>query len=78
MHARHRLEQNVGVIRRPLVVAIDSQPKHLAASGNFLFADHWNVVFRLTGDDAGVAADAYTGVNHHRPRAAVELVLGIE
>ena len=53
-----------------MVVDVDPQPVHVPAAGDFLGSDHRDVVLRLAGDDAGVAADANGGIDHHRPGVA--------
>ncbi len=58
MHARHRLERDIGLVGRSRIVAVDAQPVHLAAGEHLVLADDRHVVFRLAGDDAGLAADA--------------------
>ena len=51
---------------------------HLAVHGDLLFADYWNVVFRLTGNRARVAADAHVEVHDHPPLVAfVEVFLRV-
>ncbi len=51
MHARHRLERDVGRVRRPGVIAVDAQPVHDRGWFEHLFlADDRDVVFRLAGD----------------------------
>ena len=71
MHAGHRLKPELRVRLRAMVVDIDPQPMHVAAARDFFRPDHRDIVFRLAGDHAGVAADAYGGVDHHRPGVTV-------
>ena len=71
MHAGHRLKPELRACLRAMVVDIDPQPMHVAAAGDLFRPDHRDVVLRLAGDHAGVAADAHGGVDHHRPGVAV-------
>src|SRR5581483_8317192 len=48
-------------------VAIQPNPVHLAPAPDLLLADDGDVVFRLAGHHAGVAADARIEVNRHAP-----------
>ena len=57
------------------VVNVDAQPMHIAAAFDFLGADDRHIIFRLASDDAGVAADAGGGVDHHRPGVGVVVVI---
>jgi hypothetical protein len=63
-----------------LVIAVDAQPVHFALAQHLLLADGRDVVLRLAGDDAGVAADAGIQVDAHAPGAgrppAVQVRLG--
>ena len=78
--ARDRLEvrDQVGRVVRvvALVVAVDPDPVHLPAAGDFLLADHRDVVLGHAGHDAGAAADAGRQVDGHRPPAALLFVAG--
>ncbi len=47
---------------------------HVAAFVHLRLAHDWNVIFRLAGDDAGVAADAGGQINGHAPAVAVVIV----
>ena len=70
VHTGNRLKishQSVGIFGFTCVVAIDAQPVHLAATGDFDFADHGDVVFRLAGDYACAAANATRQVDDHTP-----------
>ena len=40
---------------------------HLAVNADLLLADDRDIIFRLTGDGAGVAADAHVEIDHHAP-----------
>ena len=74
VHTRHRLK--MGLIRRvrlPGVPGIDAYPVHLPVPQHFLLTDDGDIVFRLTGGGAGVAADAGIQVDRHRP--GIPLVL---
>src|SRR6185437_12778884 len=46
---------------------VDADPVHLTLSRAFIFPDHRNVVLGLAGDHAGVAADARSLIDAHRP-----------
>ena len=59
-----------GLSSSPCVVAVDAQPVHLAAAQHLVLADDRDVVLRLAGDDAGVAADAGVEVDRHAPLVA--------
>ena len=37
---------------------------------DLLFAYDWNIIFRLTGDGAGMATDAHIKIHHHAPFVA--------
>ena len=52
------------------VKGADANPVHLAMNCDLLLADDRNIIFCLTGDGAGVAADAHIEVNHHAPFVA--------
>ena len=60
-----------GLLGRAVVVDVDAQPVHVAPARDLLRADHRHVVLGLAGDDAGVAADARRGVDHHAPGGAL-------
>ena len=70
LHARHRLVVHLGIVALAFVVAIDSEPVHLAPAPHFVLADDGNVVFGHAGDDAGVAADAGVEIDGHPPGIA--------
>ena len=53
--------------RRPLIVAVDAEPLHLAAVRDVLAPDHRDVVLGLAGDHAGAAARALGQVDGHAP-----------
>ncbi len=58
------------VRRRPnrlFVIAVDTDPVHFAAAHHLILADHGDVVLRLAGDHASVAAIAFVQVDGHRP-----------
>src|SRR5262249_33166425 len=68
VHARHRLEVILfRLLRWAANVAIDPQPVHLPPEAHLLLADDGNVVFRLAGDHAGLAAHAGGQVDDHAP-----------
>ena len=70
MHARDRLMVGLRIVRASFIIAVDAKPMHLPAAGHFGFADYRNIVFRLAGNDAGVAADAGIHVDGHAPGVA--------
>src|SRR5262245_7494348 len=70
--AGDRLVDDVGIVGRALEVAVDADPVHLAVAGDLGPADDGDVVLRLAGDHARVAADARAEVDRHAP--AVTLV----
>ena len=77
MHAGHRLEVAArGSSGSPVVVAVDAQPMHLASARDLILARHRDVVLRLAGDDAGIAADAEVEIDHHAPGVAVDQLPG--
>ena len=55
------------VVQIVAVIAIDSHPVHFTPAPHIGFADNRNVVFRLAGNHATVAADALVQVNRHAP-----------
>ena len=67
LHARDRLEVRLGIIAIALIIGIHAQPVHVAAFVDLVLADDRNVVFRLAGNDAIVAADARVQINRHAP-----------
>jgi len=64
---RHWLVDHLRLINITVEIAIDSYPVHLATLARLLLAHQWNVVFRLTGNRAGVAANARVQINAHPP-----------
>ncbi len=48
-------------------VTIHADPVHLATSSHLVLADDRDVVLRLAGDRAGIAADARMQIDGHRP-----------
>ena len=56
--AEHGLVISFWIVEIALIVAIDAYPVHFPLFEHLLFADHRDVVFRLAGDNAGVAAHA--------------------
>ena len=66
MHG-HRLEKCLGIVAVALVVGIDANPVHVAADDGLLFADDGDVVLRLAGQHAVVAAHAGVQVDRHAP-----------
>src|SRR4029077_6902973 len=67
MHARHWLEERLGIVAVALVVGVDTKPVHVAADHALLFTDHSDVVLRLAGQHAIVAAHAGVQINGHAP-----------
>src|SRR6185312_13317638 len=70
VYAGHWLEVGIETPTVLAVVAVDADPVHLPPTVDFLLADHWNVILRLAGDGAGVAADARIEVDDHSPLVA--------
>ena len=52
-------------------IAVDPNPRHLAALGQLLLTDDRDVVLALTGHHAGIAANAGAQVDHHAPLLAL-------
>ena len=80
--AGHRFEGDLGVLGNltvaiaakgpgrdaPIgIIPVDADPVHLAAADHLVPADDRNVVLRLAGDDAGLAAGAGVEVDRHSP-----------
>ena len=63
----HGLVEVGGLVDVTLVVVVDPDPVHLAADGDLTLADDGDVVLRLAGNHAGVAADARAQINRHTP-----------
>ena len=49
------------------VITVDADPVHLAAAHHLVFADHRNIVLRLAGHHASVAAVATVQIDRHAP-----------
>ena len=67
-----------GSSSRTDVIPIHADPVHLAAAQHLIFADDGNVVLRLAGHHAGVAARARAQIDRHAPLIALivgELVI---
>ena len=58
MHAQHRLKEAFWRVRVAFKITVDPQPVHLAFVHNLRLPDDGDIVFSLTGDHAGIAADA--------------------
>src|SRR5262249_37056206 len=67
LHARHGLVDDLRIRRLAAVVAIDAQPVHLALAVHLVLAHDGDVVLRLAGDYAAVAAGAHCSIDHHSP-----------
>src|SRR5205807_8563789 len=79
MHAGERLEErSFGFVFVAFVIGVDAYPMQLAAARDLFLADDGDVVFRLAGNYACVAADATVQVDRHAPRIAKTLILVIE
>src|SRR3546814_15502717 len=78
MHAGDGLEVRLRRFGRSLMVAIDTDPVHLAPALDLVGADDRYVVLCLTGDGAGAAADAGIEVDDHAPGVAQRRKFGIE
>ena len=66
--ARHRLEVSLGIVAVALEVGIDAKPVHVPSENRLLLAHDRNIVFRLAGDDAVIAAHAGIHIDRHAPR----------
>src|SRR5579871_235392 len=67
LHAGHRLKVRPGMVAVALVVGVDTQPVHVPPAHNLLFPHDGDVVLRLAGHDAVVAAHAAIHVDRHAP-----------
>jgi len=69
MHAGHRHEMRAfriaGIVA--LEISVEANPMHLATALHLLFTDNRNVVFRLAGDGAAIAANAVIQIDRHAP-----------
>ena len=70
---RHRLHNRLRVLFIAGEVTVHPHPVHLPAPRNLILADNRDVVFRLTGEQTGVAARAGVQIDRHAP-----LVLAVE
>src|SRR5579862_8177369 len=77
LHAGHRLVIHFRIVEVAAEVSVDADPLHDAAAHHLFLTDHGDVVLRLAGDDAGVAADAAVQIDRHAPRIAVVFISGI-
>src|SRR5262249_25162487 len=66
------------IVDRSTVVAVDTEPVHLAAAQHLILSDDRDVVFSLTTDNAGVAADAGVDVDRHPPFVAFVRAIRIQ
>ena len=76
--ARDRLVVHGGIFRSALVVHVDAQPLHLAATHRLLLANYRDVVFRLAGHDARLASHAGVHVDGHAPLQLGVLIVGVQ
>src|SRR6185369_3213346 len=67
MTAENRLEGYLWIILCTLVITVDSDPVHFAATTNFVFSHHRYVVFSLATYYAGAAACAGIQVYGYPP-----------
>ena len=67
VHAGDRLVKRARVGRVPLEVAVHADPVHGVAARDLVLSDDGDVVLRLAGHDAGVAAGAGVQVDRHAP-----------
>src|SRR5215472_297047 len=74
--AGHRLEVRARRRQIAFVVRIDAQPLHVSADPDLLLADNRNIVLRVAGHDASVAAGTAVHVDRHAPLVAVVLPVG--
>ena len=81
MLAHYRLKHNSFQIIRIIFIrnkiAVDAQPVHIMVTKHFSFANNRNIVFRMTGYDAGSASYATIHVNTHSPFDAGLIMLRI-
>src|ERR1035437_3831112 len=77
VHAHDGLVVHRRVLEGALVIAVDADPVHLAAAPNLILADGRDVVLRLAGYDAGVAARAGRQVHRETPGVLVVFVARI-
>src|SRR5690606_6612717 len=75
LHARPRLEADPALL---VAVLVDPEPEHEALPARLDRADRVDVVLRLAGDDAGVAADAGVEVDAHAPARPAARALLVE
>ena len=62
--------RDLRIFHRAGVKRTHADPVHLAMDADLLFAYDWNIIFRLTGDGAGMAADADIEIDDHAPFVA--------
>ena len=67
MLAHHGLRKHFRILRITGEVAIEANPGHVAIFANLVFSDDRNVVFRLAGNDAGIATCASIEIHRHSP-----------
>jgi len=63
LHARDWLEIGFRIVAIALVVDIDANPVHVTPEQRLVLADHRDVIFRLTREDAVVASHALVEVD---------------
>ena len=71
--ASHRLKVRPRRGQIALEVSIDAQPLHIAPDAHLLLAYHSDIIFRITADNARVAARATVHVDRHSPRVFLVL-----
>lgn len=64
---QYGLKVRFRIIRVAPVITVYADPVHFAAMQNFLLAHNRDVVFRLAGNDTGIAAYATIQVDDHPP-----------
>src|SRR5258708_6365411 len=67
VHAGQRLRDDSRFLDAAREIAVDANPVQFAVALHLLFADHGDVVFGLTCDEAGRTSRAGVEVDHHAP-----------
>src|SRR5690606_32203003 len=78
MHAKHGLEERLGLVCASSVVSVDAQPVHLASTGDLFRPDDRHIVFGLAGDNACIATEAEIEIDRHAPGISIINVAWID
>src|SRR6202041_190302 len=78
LHAGQRLVIHLGIVQVPAEIGVNANPVHGATARHLIFAHDGDVVLRLAGNHARVAADTPVQVNRHAPGIAAVLVAGVD